>query len=80
LIVVGTLTTAALYIGLMGMLHALVIVHCESCSHWTFTSPGSSPRSCARCHHPVLLLPSHAVRHSLHYAYGAPTREASRQR
>ena len=57
---VGVLTTAALYVGLVGMLGGFYIVRCASCSHWTFSRrpaaaflsalpPSGAPASTA-CH------------------------------
>lgn len=60
---VGVLATAALYVGLVGMLGGFYIVRCASCGHWTF-SPADRPRhSCPRCRHPALLHPLRAIRH-----------------
>ncbi len=60
---VGVLTTAALYVGLVGMLGGFYIVRCASCSHWTFSAVDRPPRSCARCRHPTLRHPLRAIRH-----------------
>ena len=54
---VGVLTTAALYVGLVGMLGGFYIVRCASCSHWTFPPTGRGipvraaaiRRSCIHC-------------------------------
>jgi hypothetical protein len=60
---VGALTTAALYVGLVGMLGGFYIVRCASCNHWIF-SPADRPRqSCTRCRRSALLHPLRAVRH-----------------
>lgn len=59
---VGIVTTAALYIGLAGMLGAAHVVRCAACDHWTIAPSGGSAASCPNCAHPVLLHPLRAFR------------------
>jgi hypothetical protein len=61
--VVGALTTAALYVGLLGMLGAIDIVRCDSCSHLTLCPAQRLRSSCIRCRHPLLLHPMRAIHH-----------------
>ncbi len=59
MVVVGAVAITALYLGLMGFAGAVVIIRCQSCDRWTFSSAHGPSRSCQRCHHPVFV---HAVR------------------
>lgn len=58
---VGCATTAALYIGLLGMVGAVHVVRCTACSHW-MVSGTDSPAICTRCNHPLLWHPLIAMR------------------
>ncbi|MBE1552160.1 hypothetical protein GGC64_006247 [Mycobacterium sp. OAS707] len=49
LVIVGLFTTAALYLGLVGMLGGLYLVRCQSCRHLTLHS--GPARSCPHCQH-----------------------------
>jgi hypothetical protein len=51
MVLVGGVTTAAFYLGLVGLLGALVFTRCPSCEHWTFTSVDGSGRGCHHCHY-----------------------------
>jgi hypothetical protein len=62
IVVVGVLTTAALYAGLVGMLGGLYIVRCSACDHFTFSFT-PRPRSCPYCRHPMLLHPLRTIRY-----------------
>lgn len=59
--VVGCATTAALYIGLLGMVGAVHVVRCTACSHW-MVSWTDSAAICTRCSHPLLWHPVIAMR------------------
>lgn len=59
--VVGCATTAALYIGMLGMMGAVHVVRCTACSHW-MVSGTDSPAVCMRCSHPLLWHPVIAMR------------------
>ena len=61
IVAVGVLTTAALYVGLMGMLGGLYVVRCPSCAHWTFSLNDTPERDCRHCRHPMLLHPLRTV-------------------
>lgn len=56
-VLVGAATTAALYVGLMGMLGAAHVVRCAACNRWTMSGSDRSTQSCPRCDHPVLWHP-----------------------
>jgi DNA-directed RNA polymerase subunit RPC12/RpoP len=53
--------TVAIYIGLIGLLGGLYIVECSQCGHLTFSYTNRPANSCARCRHPVLMHPLHAM-------------------
>lgn len=59
--VVGCATTAALYIGMLGMMGAVHVVRCTACSHWMVDGT-DSPAVCRRCSHPRLWHPVIAMR------------------
>lgn len=80
MVTVGAVTTAAFYFGFAGLLGAFLIVRCKSCSHLTFTSADGSPRSCPRCHHPVLAHALVADSRSRQFQRGARMRDGNRQR
>jgi hypothetical protein len=61
-VVVGTITTAALYAGFALMVGGLYVVRCSGCDHFRF-SLTAQPHSCAYCRHPMLLHPIRGVRH-----------------
>lgn len=63
----GVVTTAMLYVGLLGVVGVLRLVRCERCGHLGVTSPGRSLTSCPRCHH-------HDLRHPLQARRGDPDR------
>lgn len=58
---VGCATTAALYIGLLGMMGAAHVVRCSACSHWMLSWADSVP-ICTRCDRPQLRHPMMALR------------------
>jgi hypothetical protein len=81
IVVVGALTTAALYVGLLGMLGAIDIVRCDSCNHLTLSPTQRLRHYCIRCRHPLLLHPARAIHHRRQLAearvrtnYGPTTR------
>jgi predicted amidophosphoribosyltransferase len=53
MVVVGATTVAAFYLGLLGLLGALLIVRCQSCTRWIVTSMNGAPDFCPHCHHPL---------------------------
>lgn len=55
--------TAAIYIGLLGMMGQFYVRRCASCKHFMFAFTDQPQHSCARRRHPVLLHPLHAVHH-----------------
>ncbi|AYM40931.1 hypothetical protein BKG75_16225 [Mycobacteroides chelonae] len=59
--VVGSATTVALYLGLLGMLGAARLVRCAQCDHWALSHTDSAI-VCARCSHPALWHPLAALR------------------
>ncbi|SLF47660.1 Uncharacterised protein [Mycobacteroides abscessus subsp. abscessus] len=58
---VGCATTAALYIGLLGMVGAAHVVRCTACNHWMISQTGPVG-ICTRCSHPLLRHPVRALR------------------
>jgi hypothetical protein len=64
--------TAAIYLGLAGMLGRTRWVRCAACNHWTF-SPANEPRCCPYCRHPLLLHPVHAIFHPRRHASEVPS-------
>jgi hypothetical protein len=62
IILVGCITTAALYVGLLGLLGAIHVVDCRSCHHQTFSFGNQPSRSCPQCRHPLLLHPLRFMR------------------
>ncbi|CPT72293.1 Uncharacterised protein [Mycobacteroides abscessus subsp. abscessus] len=58
---VGCAATAALYVGLLGMVGATRVVRCTACSHW-MVSWTDSAAICTRCRHPLLWHPVIAMR------------------
>ena len=57
IVLVGSITTAALYVGLAGLLGGIHVVDCGSCHHQTFSFGDAPTRSCPQCRHPLLLHP-----------------------
>ena len=79
IVVVGAVTTAALYLGLLGLLGAVHIVRCASCNHWTFSSADGRPCSCPRCRHLALPHPLHAAGHPRHLKHALPIQKGDEQ-
>lgn len=79
MVVVGAVTTGAFYFGFAGLLGAFLIVRCKSRDHWTFTSVDGSPRSCPRCHHPVLAHAFVADSRSRQFQRAARMQDGNRQ-
>jgi len=63
IVLIATLTTAAIYLGLMNWIGALYVVRCEACHHLTFSSARQPQHSCPHCRHPVLTHLLYAIRH-----------------
>lgn len=55
--------TAAIYIGLIGMLGGAHFVPCARCGHLTFSASKQPHDSCVHCRHPVLMHSLHALIH-----------------
>ncbi|HUO37672.1 MAG TPA: hypothetical protein VMU34_07480 [Mycobacterium sp.] len=55
--------TAAIYIGVMGLLGGFYFARCAACGHLVFSSTKRPHPSCVHCRHPVLLHPLHAALH-----------------
>lgn len=64
IIVLAAATTAAIYLGLLGMAGQGYVVRCTACGHLTFSSVDKPQQSCPRCRHPLLLDPLRALGHS----------------
>jgi hypothetical protein len=62
--VVGTATTAAIYLGLLNWVGAFFVVRCAACHHLTFASSNVAQKSCPHCRHPVLTHPLYSARHT----------------
>ena len=61
--VLGTLATAAIYLGLLNWMGAFFVVRCEACHHLTFASSNHAQESCAHCRHPILMHPIYSLLH-----------------
>ena len=79
IVVVGAVTTAALYLGLLGLLGAVHIVRCASCNHWTFSSADGRPCSCPRCRHLALSHPLHAAGRPRHLKHALAIQKRDEQ-
>ncbi|WP_099025718.1 hypothetical protein [Mycolicibacterium palauense] len=63
IVVVGTFTTVAIYLGLLGWMGAFHIVRCRTCHHLTMATANRPQSSCPHCRHPMLTHPLYAVNH-----------------
>ncbi|MGY4711148.1 hypothetical protein ACXDF8_16560 [Mycolicibacterium sp. CBM1] len=63
IVVLGTVATAGIYLGLLNWIGGAYVVRCAACRHLTVSSARSQPQSCLHCRHPVLMHPVHAVHH-----------------
>jgi len=63
IVALGTLATAAIYLGLLNWVGAFHIVRCAACHHLTTSTVRGSQASCPHCRHPVLLHPLYAAHH-----------------
>lgn len=63
IVFVGMIDTAALYVGLLGLLGGLYFLRCASCDHLAFSFTDGPRDSCPYCRHPLLLHPLHTVHH-----------------
>jgi hypothetical protein len=68
-------TTAAAYVGLLGIAGAVRFVRCDRCGHLGMTSVSEPLRSCASCRHGRLLHPLLALHHA-DVAHDSHQREA----
>jgi hypothetical protein len=64
IVVLGTATTVAIYLGLLNWVGQVFVVRCAACHHLTFSSVHQPANSCPHCRHPVLLHPLYTARHS----------------
>ncbi len=63
IVVVGTFTTVAIWLGILGWLGAFHMVRCTNCRHLTMSTAKEPRESCPQCRHPLLTHPVYAVRH-----------------
>lgn len=61
--VLALAASAAIYIGVIGLLGGFYFVRCAECGHLTFSATKRPQPSCMHCRHPVLMHPLHAVHH-----------------
>ena len=61
--VLALAASAAIYIGVIGLMGGFYFVRCVGCGHLTFSATKAPQRSCMHCRHPVLMHPFHAVHH-----------------
>lgn len=66
----GIATLVAAYVGILGLVGALVIQRCARCGHMCIRASSPSPDGCGYCRHDRLLHPLWAFRHA-HTAYWA---------
>ena len=64
--VLGLAATAAIYVGVIGLLGGFYFARCAQCGHLTFSTTKWPTRSCVHCRHPVLMHPLHAAHHPSH--------------
>jgi hypothetical protein len=62
IVLLATLTTGAIYLGLLNWVGAFHVVRCSACHHLTASS-GRQADSCPHCRHPGLLHPIYAAHH-----------------
>jgi DNA-directed RNA polymerase subunit RPC12/RpoP len=55
--------SAAIYLGVLGLLGGFYFVRCAQCGHLTLSATRRPKASCVHCRHPVLMHPFHAVHH-----------------
>ena len=63
IVVLGTFTTAAIYLGLLNWVGAFHVVRCRNCRHLTASTANSPQASCPHCRHPLLMHPLYARNH-----------------
>ena len=61
--VLALAASAAIYIGVIGLMGGFYFVRCAACGHLTFSATKRPRASCVHCRHPVLTHPLHAVHH-----------------
>lgn len=62
-VVLGTFTTAAIWLGLLNWLGVFHVVRCQKCHHLTASTSRQLQESCPHCRHPILTHPLHAAHH-----------------
>ena len=62
-IVLASVATAAIYLGLLNWIGGYYVVRCAACHHLTGSSVNRAQGSCPHCRHPALLHPVYAARH-----------------
>ncbi len=63
IVVLGTLTTGAIYLGLLNWIGAFYVVRCKTCHHLTGSTAKLPAGSCPHCRHPHLTHPLYAAHH-----------------
>ncbi|MBV9091294.1 MAG: hypothetical protein JO044_15560 [Mycobacteriaceae bacterium] len=61
--VLALAASAAIYLGVLGLLGGFYFVRCAGCGHLWFSATRLPQPSCAHCRHPLLLHPLHAAHH-----------------
>ena len=69
-LVLGAVTTVALYLGLLGTLGAVRLVRCATCGHWGWTSTTKPLRTCSLCRHDHLFHPILTAQQFAHSHHG----------
>lgn len=63
IVVLGTFSTIAIWLGILGWLGVFHVVRCKTCRHLTIATANRLQDSCPHCRHPMLTHPLYAAHH-----------------